>query len=416
MKKKQVVLSIIFCLIISILWPSYSYANMDFGDLYVSEPVITRGDTVIDEETTISYHQNISLGYNYTIPDTISITSGDTMNLRVPENTLIASDFSYDITAADGSLIMTISGDSQSNTVTAIFGPFYELHNVDRQGEILFYARGTAMIENEAWVMNKVGWNSSDNTSAIWNIIINPDSKYITNALLTDILGDDQEFTDGFLLQAEIGTYDKQTQYFYPQATIDPAKISSTNSGFIVDLGTLNNAVSLTYKSNKLANPNIPYRNKAILEADGEGNPIVIEAETPGLGGGGSGSGDQSEPNPQESTSETTSTNSSTIESLTTSDSSTKNGEESTTDTMSYSSTSEVKDAIPPADSGSTKQEKSSLETSPTSTSSTNNRIKKNATKLPRTGYQKSMIRLLGYVLLFVSLSFFLIRGKKQNN
>lgn len=167
MKKKQVVLSIIFCLIISILWPSYSYANMDFGDLYVSEPVITRGDTVIDEETTISYHQNILLGYNYTIPDTISITSGDTMNLRVPENTLIASDFSYDITAADGSLIMTISGDSQSNTVTAIFGPFYELHNVDRQGEILFYARGAAMIENEAWVMNKVGWNSSDNTSAI---------------------------------------------------------------------------------------------------------------------------------------------------------------------------------------------------------------------------------------------------------
>ncbi|MGX7150873.1 collagen binding domain-containing protein [Enterococcus ureasiticus] len=405
MKSKRIVQATIFCLIFSIFFPAYSYANTDFGDLYVSNPTIVKGDTIVDEETEISYHQNVSLTYTYNIPDTVSIVSGDTMNLRVPSNTLIASDFSYDITTEDGSLIMTISGDSESNTVTAIFGPFYELHKANRQGEILFYARGTTMTENENWVMNKVGWNSSDNTSAIWNIIINPDSKYITNTILTDVLGDNQEFGNDFLIQAEIGTYDKTTQLFYPKEPIDPAKISSTNVGFIVNLGTLNNAVSLTYRSNKLTDPNIPYRNKAILEADGEGNQVVIEAETPGLGGGGSGSGESGEPDPEESTSETietSTTDSTTIESSTISDSSIESHEESTVESTTNFSTTEQ---------GATTY----LGSSANSAESSSDLKQKSSNKLPRTGYLKSMIGLIGYVLLFISVSLFLFNKKHQN-
>lgn len=401
MKNKRMVQSVILCLIFSIFFPSTSYANMDFGDLYVSNPTILKGDTIVDEETEISYHQNVSLSYTYNIPDTVSIVQGDTMNLRVPSNTIIASDFSYDIIADGGSLIMTISGDSETNAVTATFGPFYELHKTNRQGEIIFYARGATMTENENWVMNKVGWNSSDNTAAVWNIIINPDSKYITNVILKDFLGKNQEFGYDFLIQAEIGAYDKATQFFYPKEPIDPAKISSTKDGFIVDLGTLNNAVSLTYRSTKLTDPNIPYRNKAILEADGEGNQVVIEAETPGLGGGGSGSG---EPDPEESTSEsieTSSTDSNTIESSTTFDSSTESLEESTVESTTDFNTSEQ---------GTTTN--SGL--SANSTESSSNLKQKSSNKLPKTGYLKSMIGLTGYVLIFISVSLFLTKKKNQ--
>lgn len=304
MKRKSFVLSIIFCMICSVLFPSYSYANMNFGDLYVSDPTIYQGDSVIDENTEIDYHQNVSLSYTYNIPNNISIISGDTMDLRIPENTIVANSFSYDIVANDGTVIMTISGDSSSNTAIATFGPYYETHKANRQGEILFYARGATTVENEDWVMNKVGWNSLDNTSAVWNIIINPDSNYITNVILTDQLGEMQVFDSGFLIQADLGTYDKTTQSFEALEPIDPSKITASNDGFVIELGTLNNAVSLTYVSNKLGDTNVPYKNKAILEADGDGDPVVIDAETPGIGGGGTGSGDPGEPDPEESTSE----------------------------------------------------------------------------------------------------------------
>ncbi|OJG68505.1 hypothetical protein RV09_GL001752 [Enterococcus moraviensis] len=226
------------------------------------------------------------------------------MDLRIPENTIVANSFSYDIVANDGTVIMTISGDSSSNTAIATFGPYYETHKANRQGEILFYARGATTVENEDWVMNKVGWNSLDNTSAVWNIIINPDSNYITNVILTDQLGEMQVFDSGFLIQADLGTYDKTTQSFEALEPIDPSKIIASNDGFVIELGILNNAVSLTYVSNKLGDTNVPYKNKAILEADGDGDPVVIDAETPGIGGGGTGSGDPGEPDPEESTSE----------------------------------------------------------------------------------------------------------------
>ncbi|OJG91400.1 hypothetical protein RV15_GL000677 [Enterococcus silesiacus] len=391
---------------------------MDFGDIYVSGPTIFKGDSIIDENTEIDYHQNVSLAYTYNIPNNISITAGDTMDLRIPENTLIASSFSYDIVADDGTLIMTISGDALSNTATATFGPYYELHKANRQGEILFYARGSTMMENEEWVMNKVGWNSFDNTSAVWNIIINPDSKYITNVILTDILGEMQELNSGFLIQAELGTYDKKTQYFQALEPIDPSKISSTDVGFVIDLGTLNNAVSLTYVSNKLSDKNLPYRNKAILQADGDGDPVVIEAETPGIGGGGSGSGD-----PGESTSETIDTSSG--ESSTTE----KDSEETTSETIDTSSTESSSEEIATTSDTTTESIEESIASSTNesntssqeSISSSDSVIvaeleEKSSNKLPKTGYLKSMIALTGYGLIFISIALFLIKKKNQDN
>lgn len=459
MKKKGLVLSTIFFLLVSILFPSYSYASMDFEDLYVSDPTILKDGVVIGEDTEINYHQNVSLSYTYNIPNDVSIVSGDTMNFRIPSNTIISGNFSYDILAVDGTLIMTISGDLSTNTVIATFGPYYELNNANRQGEILFYARGASMTENQEWVMNKVGWNSMDNTSAVWNIIINPDSHYITNVILTDILGDNQEFDSNFLIQAELGTYDKTTQYFQALEPIDPSKISKTDVSFVVDLGTLNNAVSLTYVSNKLDALNLPYRNRAILEADGQGEPIIIDAETLGVGGGGSGSGD-----PGSTTTETTntsSTDSSTIESTTTSVTS-SDSSESTTETPSTSSTdsstiestttsvtnsestedSTIESTSETAPEETTETDSSTVESTTTSeshenvptnsstevstsvelgkssnsvrASSSSKLLLESTKKLPKTGYLKSMIGLFGYVLVVTSVMVFFFNKKHQ--
>ncbi|MGG5343689.1 Ig-like domain-containing protein [Enterococcus sp. AZ192] len=408
MHAKKLVLPLISCLIFSIFFTKTAYANVDFDNLYVSNPTIIVGNKIVDEQTEISYHQNVSLTFPYAVPNEVTITSGDTMRLDVPANCLIASSFSYDITAADGTVILTITGDDLTNTVTATFGPYYESHTANRQGEIIFYARGSSTVENSDWVMNMVGWNNYDNTAAVWNIIINPDSKYITNTVLTDILGPDQQFDEGFFVQAALGTYDKTTQIFQEQEAIDPAKISTAADSFIIDLGTLNQAVSLTFLSNKLADPNLPYRNKAILEADGEGEPVIIEAETPAIGGGGSGTG---EPGESSQTSDTS-----------TEETSETTTEETTTDLTSESTSSEVESSISSNVESTTNE---TIETSQTSNSSKNQpettsttyNVSKKPDSLPKTGEQRTLFFLIsGSFLLAGSTIFFVSRNKKAKH
>ncbi|GGC85639.1 LPXTG cell wall anchor domain-containing protein [Enterococcus wangshanyuanii] len=402
MRIKHLVLPLISCFLFSLFFNPSVYANVDFGSLYISSPTIMVGDTVVDENTEISYHQNVSLTFTYSVPNEIAITSGDTMNLEVPANCLIASSFSYDITAADGTLILTITGDDLTNTVTATFGPYYESHTTNRQGEILFYARGASTIENSDWVMNMVGWNSYDNASAVWNVIINPDSHYITNVLLTDILGTNQQFEEGFLIQAALGSYDKTTQVFQELEAIDPAQISSAADGFVVDLGTLNHAVSLTFVSTKLADPNLPYRNKAILEADGEGEPVIIDAETPAIGGGGNGTG---EPGESSQTSET---------------STTEETEETTTDIPSESTSSEEQPSESSTTESTTSETSSTTQTSSTSSSypetktTTTNASTSRSNSLPKTGERPSLFFLIsGSCLLIGSIAFLINRNKQ---
>ncbi|MEG2938457.1 MAG: LPXTG cell wall anchor domain-containing protein, partial [Vagococcus sp.] len=62
-------------------------------------------------------------------------------------------------------------------------------------------------------------------------------------------------------------------------------------------------------------------------------------------------------------------------------------------------------------------QESSSSSSSVIITLSNSNKLEqKNVTKLPKTGFLKSMISLSGYGLIFISVALFLFNKKQQNN
>lgn len=242
---------------------------------------------------------DFKINYNWSIPDGVQINAGDTVPFELPSGLVPPGDLTFPIYDSNNVKIGTATIKAGESTGTITFNDALEHTSKNRHGTLQFVAKGTntgSGNEGNNWMFNKNGWIAgySLETAApnelTWNIALNPNSETLTNVVITDTLGPNQEYIPGSLTAIaghfENGAFVSDGYFLSPTVTTDGNKV-------IVSFpGKVTTAVDIYYRVKVTTNPDgtNTWSNHATMGSS-EGNYEVDSSTS--WGGSGTGNGDQ---------------------------------------------------------------------------------------------------------------------------
>ncbi|MFH5811156.1 SpaA isopeptide-forming pilin-related protein [Companilactobacillus sp. FL22-1] len=276
-------------------------AELTVNGLTGSDAKITDMNGVLIQPSDNLYSWlNFNVSYNWSIPDNVKIESGDTIPFELPSGIVSSGDLSFPIYDSNGVEIgnATIKNGEAKGVIT--FNDVLSETTIDRHGTLSFIAKGTNNgngNQGQNWMFNKNGWVSGyDPTTGIpdqltWNIAFNPNLHNLTNVVITDTLGPNEEYIPGSLT-AIAGSYgpggfESNGHQLTPEVT------TNGNQVIISFPGNITTAVDIYYRvkvTGTSASGTTTWTNHATM-ASSEGNQQV-DTET-SWGGSGTGTGGQ---------------------------------------------------------------------------------------------------------------------------
>jgi len=239
---------------------------------------------------------NFNVNYNWSIADNIQINDGDTSSFQLPAGLVASGDLSFPIYDSNGVQIGTgsIKNGEQFGTIT--FNNVLSNTTIDRTGTLSLISKGTSTSntnDGENWMFNKVGWVAGYDSNGVpneltWNIAFNPNQHNLSNVVITDILGPNQEYIPGSI-NAIGGSYIDGK--FVGVSQLNPTVTTEGNKVIISFPGNVTTAVDIYYRVKVTgANPDgsNTWRNHANMGSS-EGN-YEVDAST-SWGGSGTGGG-----------------------------------------------------------------------------------------------------------------------------
>jgi len=239
---------------------------------------------------------NFNVNYNWSIADGIQINDGDTSSFQLPAGLVASGDLTFPIYDDAGVQIGTgtIKNGEKFGTIT--FNNVLSTTTTDRKGTLSLVSKGTSTSngnEGENWMFNKVGWvagydqNGTPN-ELTWNVAFNPNQHNLTNVVITDILGPNQEYIPGSI-NAIGGSY--VDGKFVGVNQLNPTVTTEGNKVIISFPGTVTTAVDIYYRvkvTDVTPGATNTWRNHANMGSS-EGN-YEVDAST-SWGGSGTGGG-----------------------------------------------------------------------------------------------------------------------------
>ena len=242
---------------------------------------------------------NFNVNYNWSIPDDVKINAGDTVPFELPSGLVTPGDMSFPIYDSNNTEVGTATIKAGESTGTITFNDVLSNTNANRHGTLNLIAKGTnngTGNQGENWMFNKNGWIAGYDPTGVpneltWNLALNPNEHNLTNVVLTDVLGPNQEYIPGSLT-AIAGSYGpsgfvSNGQELHPTVTTDGNKV------IISFPGTITTAVDIYYRvkvTGTPANGTTTWTNHATMGSS-EGD-YSIDSST-SWGGSGTGNGDQ---------------------------------------------------------------------------------------------------------------------------
>ena len=175
---------------------SVSAATIQVNGLNGDQAIITdsSGKTVSDTQGLNEYNY-YQVKYNWSIPDSVIIKSGDTAQFTLPSNIRVRSTEAFNITDSQGQVVgrATIKAGSSTGTIAFINVP--STFRYDRHGTLIFYGQGKTVPKTNvnSWMINKGGWvdnktldSKGNPTQLYWNVVLNPAGKKLTGVSFTD--------------------------------------------------------------------------------------------------------------------------------------------------------------------------------------------------------------------------------------
>lgn len=241
---------------------------------------------------------DFKINYNWSIPDGVQINSGDTVPFELPSGLAPPSDLTFPIFDSNNVKIGTATIKAGQSTGTITFNDALEHTSKNRHGTLQFIAKGTntgSGNEGNNWMFNKNGWIAAYGLEGApneltWNIAFNPNSNTLTNVVITDTLGPNQEYIPGSLTAIaghfENGNFVSDGYYLSPTVTTDGNKVIITFPDKITT------SVDIFYRTKVTANPDgtNTWTNHATMGSS-EGDYEVDSSTS--WGGSGTGNGDQ---------------------------------------------------------------------------------------------------------------------------
>ncbi|KRM16051.1 outer membrane protein [Companilactobacillus nantensis DSM 16982] len=278
-------------------------AELIVSGLTGKDAVITdmKGNPV-DPSSNLYSWENFNINYNWNIPDGEKINSGDTVTFELPSGITKVNDLTFPIYDSNNVQIGTASIKAGQTTGTITFNDALSNTTKNRHGTLSFIAKGSNNgdgNDGSNWMFNKNGWISGyamTETSGkvpnelAWNLAFNPNSQTLTNVVLTDTLGPNQEYIPGSLTAMAgsfvNGSFQSNGQQLSPTVT------TSGNKVIITFPGTITTAVDIYYTV-RVIDPNLSgtntWTNHATMGSS-EGEHTVDSSTS--WGGSGTGGGE----------------------------------------------------------------------------------------------------------------------------
>lgn len=228
-------------------------AQVSINGTSATNAVITdANDKTVAHTMQLPDWQTYTVSYNWSIPNDVTIASGDTATFQLPNNIAPVTDLSIPIEDNSGNSVGTFKIDKGASSGTLTFNQVFDTDTVDRQGTLKFYVNGTTADDSDnQFSVNKYGWISGYDSNNVpdqltWNIALDSSGQKLTNVKLVDTLGDGQTFVDGSVIAAT-GHY--TNGQFVSTGTINP-KVTVSGKTITMSFDQIDSAVNLTYLVN----------------------------------------------------------------------------------------------------------------------------------------------------------------------
>lgn len=259
MKKHKLLFLIQFmALVVSLMGPLMSVntvkaANVSVSGLNANDATIwdDAGNNVTGQKDLDRY-SNYTAKYQWKIDDGVMISAGDTTSFSLPDNVVMNSDVTFNITNNDGKVVGTgtiLKGQSQG---TITFSNALEDTNFNREGHLFLNVIGTHSGGGPAsYFINKIGWVDGSTydkqgypTEVIWEASVNPGAANLKNVVLTDTLGEGQEYISNSMTLTK--RHEENGQWV-DDGTITP-NVTVNGKHLTINLGDISTNIDVVYK------------------------------------------------------------------------------------------------------------------------------------------------------------------------
>ena len=231
---------------------SVSAATIQVNGLNGDQAIITdsSGKTVSDTQGLNEYNY-YQVKYNWSIPDSVIIKSGDTAQFTLPSNIRVRSTEAFNITDSQGQVVgrATIKAGSSTGTIAFINVP--STFRYDRHGTLTFYGQGKTVPKTNvnSWMINKGGWvdnktldSKGNPTQLYWNVVLNPAGKKLTGVSFTDKPQKGQTIISDSVEVYQVNSSNKLGKKLSPKITMN------ADGSMTIDLGDISTPIYIEYK------------------------------------------------------------------------------------------------------------------------------------------------------------------------
>ena len=231
---------------------SVSAATIQVNGLNGDQAIITdsSGKTVSDTQGLNEYNY-YQVKYNWSIPDSVIIKSGDTAQFTLPSNIRVRSTEAFNITDSQGQVVGRATIKAGSSTGTIAFTNVPSTFRYDRHGTLIFYGQGKTVPKTNvnSWMINKGGWvdnktldSKGNPTQLYWNVVLNPAGKKLTGVSFTDKPQKGQTIISDSVEVYQVNSSNKLGKKLSPKITMN------ADGSMTIDLGDINTPIYIEYK------------------------------------------------------------------------------------------------------------------------------------------------------------------------
>ena len=231
---------------------SVSAATIQVNGLNGDQAIITdsSGKTVSDTQGLNEYNY-YQVKYNWSIPDSVIIKSGDTAQFTLPSNIRVRSTEAFNITDSQGQVVGRATIKAGSSTGTIAFTNVPSTFRYDRHGTLTFYGQGKTVPKTNvnSWMINKGGWvdnktldSKGNPTQLYWNVVLNPAGKKLTGVSFTDKPQKGQTIIPDSVEVYQVNSSNKLGKKLSPKITMN------VDGAMSIEVGNIDTPIYIEYK------------------------------------------------------------------------------------------------------------------------------------------------------------------------
>ena len=231
---------------------SVSAATIQVNGLNGDQAIITdsNGKTVSDTQRLNEYNY-YQVKYNWSIPDSVIIKSGDTAQFTLPSNIRVRSTEAFNITDSQGQVVGHAEIKAGSTTGTITFTNVPSTFRYNRHGTLTFYGQGKTVPKTNvnSWMINKGGWvdnktldSKGNPTQLYWNVVLNPAGKKLTGVSFIDKPQKGQTIIPDSVEVYQVNSSNKLGKKLSPKITMN------TDGSMSIEIGNIDTPIYIEYK------------------------------------------------------------------------------------------------------------------------------------------------------------------------